>query len=88
MNVIACIDMNAKACNRLRMKHSLLDEIEDFRAATGLSEHRVGFLLAKNGRLIERLRLGRPIEVPTMQRVQAALLIERQKRNLKSAGQA
>ena len=35
---------------------NLLTEIETFQQATGLSDHRVGIMLANNGRLIERLR--------------------------------
>lgn len=47
---------------------------------TGLSEHRTGWLLAKNGRLIERLRRNGRIWPDTEQRVAAALAEQEAKR--------
>ena len=59
------------------MKHTLLSEIEDCRAALGLGKHRFGMLAASNGRLIDRLeacaRRGRSprIAPETVERVRA-----------------
>ncbi|ARO14416.1 hypothetical protein BVG79_01070 [Ketogulonicigenium robustum] len=55
------------------MEQKLLSDIEAFRDATGLSEHRVGIILAKNGRLLERLRADRPFQVPTVRKIKDAL---------------
>lgn len=38
------------------MKNDVLTQIEQFQRETGLSDHRVGIILARNGRLLERLR--------------------------------
>lgn len=40
------------------MKSQLLTDIEKFLAETGMSEYRFGYLAARNGRLVERLRQG------------------------------
>lgn len=40
------------------MQPSLLTDIETFMADTGLSAHRTGILLARNGKLIDRLKAG------------------------------
>lgn len=40
------------------MNEKLLSDIEDFLSETGMKEYRFGFLAAKNGRLVERLRAG------------------------------
>lgn len=41
------------------MNTSLLSDIENFLAETGMSPYRFGFESVKNGRLVERLREGR-----------------------------
>jgi len=56
---------------------SLLQELDAFALETGLSEHRVGIILAKNGRLIPRLREGRRIWPETEQQVREAMAKER-----------
>nr|WP_319250484.1 hypothetical protein [uncultured Celeribacter sp.] len=38
------------------MKQDILEIVEAFAQDANLSEHRVGMLLARNGRLLERLR--------------------------------
>lgn len=64
------------------MANDLLSEIEKFQAETGLSDHRVGIILARNGRLMERLRNPkRRIWPETAAQVRLALEAERRKRN-------
>lgn len=41
------------------MEAKLLTDIENFLAETGMGEYRFGFLAARNGRLVERLRAAR-----------------------------
>lgn len=77
MNVIACIDLHAKACEIVRMTQPIIEEVEKFLTETGLSEHRVGFLLAKNGKLVERLRAGRRIWPETEKMIREGLVRER-----------
>jgi len=62
------------------MQQNLISEIDAFIAETGLSDHRVGFLLAKNGKLIERLRMGRRIWPETEATIRKNLDTERRKR--------
>ena len=38
------------------MQNTILHEVEQFMADAAISDHRAGFLLAKDGRLLERLR--------------------------------
>lgn len=65
----------------------LLAEIEQFRSETGLSKHRVGILLAKNGRLIDRLRSpsGR-VWPETEEEIRANIAVERERRGLRISG--
>lgn len=62
------------------MAQNLISEIEAFKTETGLSDHRIGMLLASNGKLIERLRSGRRIWPDTEERIRENLTRERQKR--------
>jgi len=62
------------------MDRSLLTEIDSFIAETGLSEHRVGVLLAANGRLLPRLRKGGRVWPDTEQKIRDALHAERARR--------
>lgn len=69
------------------MNDTLLSEIEDFLSETGMTAYRFGFLAAKNGRLVERLRegvtpQGKPVRIwpETAQQVRAFMRAERQKR--------
>lgn len=66
------------------MKHDLLTEIDDFIAETGLSEYRAGIVLAKNGRLVPRLRSSGRVWPETEVRVRAALAAERSRRSQRS----
>jgi RNase adaptor protein for sRNA GlmZ degradation len=59
------------------MKQELIKEIDAFIAETGLSEHRVGFLLARNGKLVARLRAGRRIWPETEQMIRDGIARER-----------
>lgn len=43
------------------MIDDLLSKVEAFKAESGLSDHRVGIVLARDGRLLERLRDGRRV---------------------------
>lgn len=61
---------------------TLLTELEEFVAATGLSEHRAGILVANNGRIIPRLRGGGRIWPDTEAKVRAAIAREMAKREL------
>lgn len=67
------------------MKNDLLKAVEAFQRDAGLSDHRVGWLLAKNGRLIQRLRGGGRIWPETVDAITAAIKEERAKRNLEDA---
>jgi DNA-binding sugar fermentation-stimulating protein len=58
------------------MAHDILTEIERFQATTGLSDHRVGIVLANNGRLLERLREEKRIWPETVEKIRSALLVE------------
>ena len=55
------------------MERALLRDIEAFQAKTGLSDHRVGILLANNGRLLERLRSGGRVWPETAQKIREAV---------------
>ena len=59
-----------------------LAKVQLFQKLTGLSEHRVGMLLAKNGRLIERLKTGRPLLTTTVDAINHNLVQEVAKRDL------
>lgn len=86
--VIACIDLHAIACDKRRMA-TLIQKIDAFLADTGLSEHRAGIILAKNGRLIPRLRDGRRVWPETEAAIVDAIERERAKRDVvKGSGQA
>ncbi|MBN8293244.1 hypothetical protein JI664_14815 [Rhodobacter sp. NTK016B] len=63
------------------MSQKLISEIETFIAETGLSEHRVGILLAGNGRLVGRLRKGSRVWPETECKIRNALRAERVKRS-------
>lgn len=62
------------------MTQPIIKEVEKFLSETGLSEHRVGFLLARNGKLVERLRAGRRIWPETEQMIRDAIDRERAQR--------
>lgn len=51
------------------MSTKLLSEIEQFMVEAKLGPHRFGILAVRNGRLVERLREGRPILNSTEQQV-------------------
>jgi hypothetical protein len=59
---------------------SLIQEISDFAAEVGLSDHRVGILLANNGRLIPRLKNGGRIWPETELEIRRNMAAERKKR--------
>lgn len=62
------------------MQQSLLSEIETFMADTGLSAHRTGMLLARNGKLLERLRAGGRIWPETEAQIRDRLATETMRR--------
>lgn len=80
MNVMACIDLHAKACKRWHMRQNIITEIRDFLSETGLSAYRFGFLAVRNGRLVERLEAGNRIWPDTETKVRAFILSERRRR--------
>ena len=64
------------------MSSTLIKDLEQFLSETGLSAHRAGIVLVKNGRLIDRLRENRRIWPDTETRVRNALRRERIKRGI------
>lgn len=82
LHVIAGIDLNAFACKLRHMNNSITSDLDQFLMETGLSEHRAGILLARNGRLIDRLRSGGRIWPETEDKIRAAMARERAKRKL------
>lgn len=62
------------------MRTALLIEIDEFLSATGLSEYTFGWLAARNGRLVERLRAGRRIWPETEVQIREFIVSERQRR--------
>lgn len=65
------------------MDNNLRTHVERFVADSGLSEHRVGILLARNGRLLERLRdPKRKFWPDTVEAIMAAIQRERERRNI------
>lgn len=61
-------------------KLTLIEDVEAFATETGLSDHRVGIILANNGRLLERLRNGRPLLSTTEATIRQNLRKERDAR--------
>jgi len=55
------------------MNTELLKSVESFQAQTGLSDHRVGIILARNGRLLERLRAGGRFWPETQRQIERAI---------------
>lgn len=70
------------------MSKPIINEVEQFLTDTGLSEHRVGFLLARNGKLVERLRAGRRIWPETEKMIRDAIARERARRAQTQTGAA
>lgn len=68
------------------MKSVTKKAVEQFVIETGLSEHRVGILLAGNGRLLERIRCNRRFWPETEDKVLNNLAKQRKKRGLPSDG--
>ena len=64
------------------MNEAILSEIDGFLAETGMKPYRFGFLAVRNGRLVERLRGGRPIQMDTAARVRDFIKTERRKRRV------
>lgn len=58
------------------MKQDLLTQVEAFQVAFGLSDHRVGIILANNGRLLPRLRSGKRVWPETIAEIQKNLVRE------------
>lgn len=53
------------------MRNTLLSDIDDFRRAHRMGEHKFGLLAVKNGRLVERLRNGGRVWPDTEAKVRA-----------------
>lgn len=70
------------------MKNTLLSEIENLMAETGLSADRVGFLVARNARLVERLRAGRRVWPETEMSIRIEISRLREKRGLETGDAA
>lgn len=62
------------------MQRSLFTEIETFMAETGLSAHRTGILLARNGKLVDRLKAGGRIWPETEAMIRENMQAEVQRR--------
>ncbi len=58
----------------------LLSDIERFIAGTGMGAAYFGRKAVNNGKLVKRLREGRPIETATVEKVVAFMRAEREKR--------
>ena len=63
---------------------TLIDEIEQFKAETGLGDYRVGYNAVKNGRLVERLRAGKRVWPETEKLVRDYMRAERKRRKAKA----
>jgi len=63
-------------------------DIDAFLAETKMGEYRFGYLAAKNGRLVERLRAGRRVWPDTEINVRAFMQARRALDRSKSAGAA
>lgn len=70
------------------MQQSLLSDIERFMSETGLSPHRTGILLARNGKLVDRLRAGGRIWPETEVAIRARLVAEGARRCVQTKGAA
>ena len=55
------------------MSGNLIEEIDAFLRESGFSEHRFGILVAKNGRLVERLRSGGRVWPDTEEKIRACI---------------
>lgn len=70
------------------MSHTLISDIDAFLRETGMGEYRFGYLAARNGRLVERLRAGatpktgKPVLVrpETEHQIRDFMAVERAKR--------
>jgi hypothetical protein len=67
------------------MRNELLIEIEAFLIESGLSASRFGLLAAKNARLVERLREGKPVLTTTETRVREWLAANRDRKSRRAA---
>ena len=70
------------------MHQSLLSQIDEFLAETGMSAYRFGIRAAKNGRLVERLKDQRRIWPDTEAKVRSFIRSERAKRASAKRGAA
>lgn len=70
------------------MPKPILTELEAFRRETGLSEHRIGIIIANNGRLFERMRSNGRVWPETEALIRASLAAERAKRRAKKTSGA
>jgi hypothetical protein len=64
---------------------SLIKEIDAFKQRSGLSDFRIGFLAARNGRLVERLRNGGRVWPETEDRIRS-FIAENSKRLTSDGG--
>ncbi|MFC0246820.1 hypothetical protein ACFOLL_13105 [Falsochrobactrum ovis] len=62
------------------MSTKLLNDIEEFLSETGMSAYTFGFEAVRNGRLVERLRMGRRVWPETQAEIRAFMRVERSKR--------
>jgi len=70
------------------MSTDLIREIDAFLAEFGISEYHFGFLAAKNGRLVERLRANGRIWPDTEKNVRDFIAAERQRRRERARSKA
>ena len=62
------------------MNPKLLSDIDQFLAETGMGDFNFGWLAARNGRLLERLRAGRRVWPETEAQIRAFMITERRRR--------
>lgn len=62
------------------MAQNLITDIKEFLTETGMSAYRLGFLAARNGRLVERLESGGRVWPETEKLVRDFMRAERRRR--------
>lgn len=80
---------HALAFNMRGMRQDIIElrnAVRAFQEATGLSPHRVGILIANNGRLVERLADGRRLWPETVQAAWGKLRAEAERREIELPG--
>lgn len=67
---------------------TILKALEQFREDAGLSEHRAGFVVCKDGRIFDRLRDGGEVLPRTERKIREGIARERATRGIHEKGAA